>query len=433
MLLSHADALLYNEGSGFTVLRDAYIGILSDTIRYIGADSPKEDYGTEKNLSGKLVLPGLYNAHTHTPMTLLRGVGSNLPLDRWLNEAIFPIENRLTAEDIRIGFRLALLELLASGVVSFSDMYLQTEVIGEEVLACGIKANLNCAILLFDEKEEYEKNALVRESLAFFKRYNGTGNGRLIADFGIHAEYTNHASHVRRYTEDCLKMGARMHLHLSETKREHEACKEKYGKTPAEWFASLGVFEIPTSAAHCVWAEDGDIAIFKEKGVNCVHNPSSNMKLGSGFMPVQKLLDAGVNVALGTDGAASNNNLNLFEEMHLAALIHKGHTLDATALSPSDVLLMATRNGALAQGRKNCGLLKEGYKADLIAIDMQRPHLIPAFDIPALLVYSAQASDVVLTMADGRILYENGQYLTLDADRTLHDAKKVTEQLYGGH
>ncbi len=431
MLLSHADVLRYDAQTGFAVLRDAYIGIAGDTIRYIGTIRPREAYGAEKNLSGKLVLPGLYNAHTHTPMTLLRGVGSNLPLDRWLNEAIFPLEARLTAEDIHTGTRLALMELLASGVVSFSDMYYQTEITAEEVLSCGIKANLNSPILGFDPDEPYECNGRIKQSLAFFRNYNGAGNGRLVADFAIHAEYTNNAAHVRRYAVDCAALGARMHLHLSETKREHEACKQKYGKTPAEWFASLGVFESPASAAHCVWVEDGDIAIFREKGVSCVHNPSSNMKLGSGFMPVLKLLDQNINVALGTDGAASNNNLNLFEEMHLAALLHKGHALDATVLSPEDVLLIATRNGALAQGRKDCGLLQEGYKADLIAIDLQRPHLIPALDIPALLVYSAQASDVCMTMADGRILYENGQYLTLDAERTMYDVKQASKRIYG--
>lgn len=431
MLLSHADVLRYDAQTGFAMLRDAYIGIADDTIRYIGTSRPREAYGAEKNLSGKLVLPGLYNAHTHTPMTLLRGVGSNLPLDRWLNEAIFPLEARLTAEDIRTGTRLALMELLASGVVSFSDMYYQTEITAEEVLSCGIKANLNSPILGFDPDEPYECNGRIKQSLAFFRNYNGAGNGRLVADFAIHAEYTNNAAHVRRYAVDCAALGARMHLHLSETKREHEACKQKYGKTPAEWFASLGVFESPTSAAHCVWVEDGDIAIFRKKGVSCVHNPSSNMKLGSGFMPVLKLLDQNINVALGTDGAASNNNLNLFEEMHLAALLHKGHALDATVLSPEDVLLMATRNGALAQGRKDCGLLQEGYKADLIAIDLQRPHLIPALDIPALLVYSAQASDVCMTMADGRILYENGQYLTLDAERTMYDVKQASKRIHG--
>lgn len=431
MLLSHADVLRYDAQDGFAVLRDAYIGIADDTIRYIGTSRPIESYGTEKDLSGKLILPGLYNAHTHTPMTLLRGVGSNLPLDRWLNEAIFPLEAQLTAEDIRTGTRLAFMELLASGVVSFSDMYYQTEITAEEVLSCGIKANLNSPILSFDPEEPYACNSRVQQSLAFFHNYNGAGNGRLIADLAIHAEYTNNLAHVRQYAEDCAALGARMHLHLSETKSEHEACKLKYGKTPAEWFASLGVFKSPTSAAHCVWIEDGDIAIFQENNVSCVHNPSSNMKLGSGFMPVQKLLRQGINVALGTDGAASNNNLNLFEEVHLAALLHKGHALDATVLTPEDVLLMATRNGALAQGRTNCGLLQEGYKADLIAIDLYRPHLVPALDIPALLVYSAQASDVYMTMADGRILYENGQYLTLDAERTMYDVKQASKRIHG--
>ncbi len=428
LLLSHADVLV-NDGV-WRVIKNGYVGIDGDTIRYIGDERPKEKYTSEKNLSGHILMAGLYNLHTHTAMTLLRGLGSDLPLDRWLHEAMFPIEAKLTAPDISVGTRLAMMEMLASGVVSFSDMYDQSRVAVEEVVNAGMKANLNRPILAFDPSEPYEKNFRVRESLEFFRDCNGAGGGRVIADFSIHAEYTSYAELVRRYGEDCKKAGARMHLHLSETKKEHEECKARHGKTPAQWFFDLGVLENPTIAAHCVMVEPQDIEILKEKGVTCVHNPSSNMKLGSGFMPIQTLLDHGVNVAIGTDGAASNNNQNLFEEMHIASIIHNGYTGDPTIMKPNDLLLMATKNGAAAQGRTDGGELAVGKKADFIAVNLDAPHMMPVHDIPALLVYSAQASDVTMTMVNGKILYENGAFLTIDYDKVKFDLAQAMERLF---
>ena len=222
-----------------------------------------------------------------------------------------------------------------------------------------------------------------------------------------------------------------MHLHLSETEKEQRECLEKYGKTPAQWFRDLGTFDSPAYAAHCVAVTEGDLEILLEKGVSVVHNPTSNMKLGSGFAPVQRMLDLGVNVALGTDGAASNNNLNLMEELHLAAVIHNGYHRDPTLLKPARLLAMATRNGARLQGREDTGSLETGKKADIIALDLDRPHLYPNLDTMALAVYAAQGSDVVMTMVDGRILYENGEFLTLDKDRILHGARAAVKRLYG--
>ncbi len=430
MLLSHADILIYDDG-GWSVLHDGYIGIEGETIRYVGAKRPFEQYGTEKTLSGRLLMPGLYNTHTHTPMTLLRGVGSGLPLHRWLHEAIFPVEARMKEPDISAGTRLALMEMLASGVVSFTDMYDYAHITAAEVVNAGMKANLNRPLLGFDTAEPYEKNAHAIASLAFFKEFNGWGGGKIIADFAIHAEYTSFEGIVRPYAEDCRRAGARMHLHLSETRREHEECKARHGgRTPTEWFRDLGVLENPTTAAHCVMAEPKDIEIFMEKGVTCVHNPTSNMKLGSGFMPARAMLDAGVNVALGTDGTASNNNLNLFEEMHLAALIHCGYREDPTAMQVGEVLRMATISGAIAQGRADCGKIAAGNKADIIAVDLNGPHMKPVLDLPALLVYSAQAADVCMTMVDGRILYENGEFLTIDRERAERDVQEAAGRLF---
>lgn len=428
LLLKNADLLVYK--NGWRVIKNGFVGIDGAMIRYVGAQKPDEAYDREKDLSGHLLMPGFYNMHTHTSMTLLRGLGSGLPLDRWLHEAMFPIEAKLTAEDISVGTRLAMLEMLACGVVSFTDMYDKPHITADEVLQAGMKANLNRPILVFDPDEPYESNWRVKESLEFFQAYHGKSNGRLTVDFGIHAEYTSFAKQVRRYGEDCKRLGARMHLHLSETPKEHEECKARNGKTPARWFYDLGVLDNPTIAAHCVMVEPEDIELLLEKDVTCVHNPSSNMKLGSGFMPIQVLLNRGIRVAIGTDGAASNNNLNLLEEMHIASLIHKGYAGDPTIVGPDELLLMATKNGAEAQGRLDCGELAVGKRADLIAINMDAPHLMPAHDIPALLIYAAQASDVAMTMVDGTILYENGTYLTIDYEKVKRDVQQTMNRLF---
>jgi 5-methylthioadenosine/S-adenosylhomocysteine deaminase len=222
-----------------------------------------------------------------------------------------------------------------------------------------------------------------------------------------------------------------MHIHLSETASEHEGCKQRHGKTPARYFSDLGVFDNPTVAAHCVMAEPEDIEIMLEKGVTPVHNPSSNMKLGSGFMPVKDMLAKGVNVALGTDSAASNNNLNMFEELHLASVIHKGYQKDPTIVHPAELLFMATRAGAKAQMRPDCGALEAGKKADVAAVNLNAPHLMPVHDIPSLLVYSAQASDIAMTMVDGKILFENGNYTTIDVEKVKFDLDKSIARLFG--
>lgn len=427
-LLKNADILLQSAGV-WSTLQKACLGIDGNKIAYIGQEEP-EGYDQVKDMAGHLLMPGLYNLHTHTSMVLLRGLGSDLPLERWLKEAMFPVEAKMTEEDIDVGSRLAMMEMLACGVVSFTDMYDFPRITAREIEKAGMKANLNRPILSFDENEPYEKNFRVAESVEFFKDCNGMADGRIAVDYGIHAEYTSHPEIVRRYAEDCKRAGARMHLHLSETEKEHEECKQRNGgKTPARYFYDLGVLDNPTIAAHCVMVEPEDIEILREKGVTAVHNPSSNMKLGSGFMPIMDLFAKGVNVAIGTDGAASNNNLNLMEEMHLASVIHNGYHKDATIVKPGEVLMMATANGAAAQGRADCGALEVGRRADIVAIDLSAPHLMPRYDIPALLTYAAQGSDVAMTMVDGKILYEKGEFKTIDAEQVRHDVAAAAARL----
>ena len=430
LLLRHCDILAAGE-TGFRALKDAYLGIDGDTIDYIGTEEPKAAYDQTKDMSGRLLLPGLINCHGHSPMVLLRGVGSDLPLQEWLFEKMMPIEDRLTAEDIRTGNALALLEMISTGTTSYSDMYFEPQTAAENAIAAGIKANLSRPVQCFDKDERYEDNFRARQSIQLFKDFHGAAEGRVRIDFAIHAEYTCFEHIVRPYSAACRELGGRMQVHLSETKKEHDECVAKYGKTPARWFCDLGTFDSPTAAAHCVWVTEEDMALMLEKGVSPIHNPTSNMKLGSGFAPIQRMLDLGLNVALGTDGAASNNNLNLMEELHLAAVLHNGYHRDPTILKPAQLLAMATRSGAKLQGREDTGELAVGKKADIIALDLTKPHMYPDLDPMALTVYSAQGSDVAMTMVDGKILYENGEFLTLDADKILYEAKAAVKRLYG--
>ena len=430
LLLKHC-GILATEGTGFRCLENAYLGVDGDTIDYIGTEKPQGPYDREKDMAGRLLLPGLINCHGHSPMVLLRGVGSDLSLQEWLFGKIMPIEDKLTAEDIKIGNQLALLEMLSTGTTSYSDMYFEPQTAVENALACGIKANISRPVQCFNKDETYAENFRAKESIQLFKNHHGAGDGRVRIDFSVHAEYTCFEHIVGPYSADCKSLGGRMHIHLSETKKEHDECVEKYGKTPARWFYDLGTFDCPTAAAHCVFVTEEDMALMLEKGVSPIHNPTSNMKLGSGFAPIQRMLDLGLNVTLGTDGAASNNNLNMLEELHLAAVLHNGYHRDPTILKPAQLLAMATRNGARLQGREDTGELAVGKKADIIALDLTRPHMVPNFDPLALTVYSAQGGDVVMTMVDGKILYENGEFLTLDADKILHEADAAARRLHG--
>ncbi|MBR0081323.1 MAG: amidohydrolase [Clostridia bacterium] len=430
LLLKNCIALTDDGNGGFARLEPAFVGITDDTITYLGTARPAGDW-TEKDLGGAILIPGLVNGHTHAAMTLLRGRGSGLPLHRWLNEAIFPIEDRLTPADIAAGNALAQMEMLRTGTTSYSDMYFAEETAAQLCLQSGMKVNLSRPITCFDDGEHAADSTRARESLELFDTWHGKANGRIRVDFAIHAEYTCRERIAREYAELGAARGARMHLHLSETQREHDACKATYGKTPTEWFRDLGVLNLPTGAAHCVTLEDGDIEILKAYGATAVHNPSSNLKLGSGFMRLKTLLDSGLNVALGTDGAASNDNLDMLEEMHLAAMIHNGALQDPTAIRAADVLRMATAGGARLQGREDTGSIAVGKKADLVAIGPNAPHMLPMFDPVAALAYSVQGSDVCMTMVDGRVLYENGEYRTIDADRVRYEVQKALGRLYG--
>ena len=433
-LFAHAGILAWKENR-FHYIPDGYLGVDGDTIDYVGAQKPAQVYDETRDMSGRLLMPGLVDAHCHSAMTLLRGVGSDLPLDKWLFEKMMPVENRMTAEDIAAGNELAMMEMIASGITSFSDMYMEPRTAIRSNEKIGMKMNVCRVLQAFDPNEPPEQNKRIPESVELYEEMHGAQNGRVRIDFAVHAEYTSNDATTKAYADRVrpfVERGAQMQIHLSETQKEHDECIARHGMTPAAWFEKMGIFDIPTGAAHCVAVTPADMEILKRKGVTAIHNPTSNMKLGSGFAPVPELLDMGVNVALGTDGAASNNNLNMFEEMHLAAIIHNGFRHNAVIMQPEQVLRMATVNGAKMQGRDDTGRLEVGKKADIIAVDFRgRAHMYPAFEPMAMLVYAAQASDVSMTMVDGKILYEEGNFLTLDRERVLANARAAVARLYG--
>ncbi len=393
-----------------------WVGVLDGKIDYIGDTEPADaaKYGEKYDGEGRLLMPALYNAHSHAPMTLLRGYAENLPLQAWLEQKCWPFEGKMTGEDNYWATLLAGAEMLRYGVVSFSDMYYFTAERARAVEDLGMKANLCVSPIAFEPKpiQEYPMFAEMEDGLS---RIDGMADGRIRFEACIHAEYTNNDVTAKSVFDWARGHNMRIHVHASETKSEVEDCRARHdGMSPIQWLESLGAFDVPAIAAHCVWVDDDDIAILAKRGVTVAHNPASNMKLSSGFAPLKKFLDAGVNVAIGTDGMASNNNHDMFQDMYLMALLPKGYELDPTFVTPKQALRSATRAGALAQGREDCGLLKQGYAADLCVLDITGPSWCPVNDMLTNVVYAGHGSDVVLTLCDGKVVYRDGIWPTID-------------------
>ena len=394
-------------------------------IREITKEAIKHPVDDTVDCGGDLLMPAFYNIHCHAAMTLFRGYGEDLPLQRWLEEKIFPAEELLTPNSVYVATKLAVAEMLRNGIASFSDMYMFEDSVARAVLETGIKANLSRSLVSFDPSFDLKTDSRFAEAKALVKEFQNAGEGRVKIDLSLHAEYTNRPRYCAEVAEYAVSHGLRMQLHLSETEKEHKECIARHGKTPTAFFRDLGVLNTPTTAAHCVYVTDEDIAILAEKGVSVAHNPVSNLKLGSGVMPIRKMLDAGVNVGLGTDGVASNNRLDVLREMQTAAILHKGINRDPAIVKAHELPALATVNGALAQGRNDCGRVEVGMKADLILIDRNSLHNMPTYDDYAMLAYSADSRDVKMTMVDGRILYRNGEYTLIDEERLRYESREV--------
>lgn len=360
---------------------------------------------TEKS-NNRLVLPGLMNCHGHTAMTLVRGLGGGLPLQRWLEEAIFPVEAKMRPEDVYAGTAWGVREMLAGGTTSVADMYDFPGDCARAFAEGGMKARVCRVGLGFVPGR-------LNDCIEFTRSFNSSlaphPSSLVSVDLCIHSEYLTDEAFCRGLAEANKELKRPLHVHVSETEKEHNECIARHGKTPIAYLAETGLLDHGGYAAHCVWCTDDDFRIMAEKGVSLIHNPTSNMKLGSGFARVPRAMELGVNVALGTDGCASNDNLDLFEEMHIASLIHKGLAKDPTVLSAWDVVDMATVNGAKALGLSDTGEIAVGKKADLCVVDLDKPHLTPCLDIPNLVVNSMHASDVAETWVDGKRVYKKSK------------------------
>lgn len=377
--------------------------------------------------SGSIVLPGLINAHTHLSMGLLRNYADDLDLHTWLTEKIWPVEAKLSEEDIYWSSLLGTAELIRFGVTSFADMYYFQEATCRAVETAGIRGNIG--LTFFGDSEATTERLSAYHEM--FSAWNGRCNGRIHLDAAPHAIYTCTADTLREAAAFAEEHGCRIHIHLSETRKEVEDSMREHGATPVAYVNSLGLFDIPTYAAHCVHLLEEDWSILKDNQVYPIHNPTSNLKLGSGIADVPKMLEMGLKPALGTDGSSSNNNLNLLEEMHIASILHKGFHEDPTLLTSYQVLEMATINGAKALGIDQfCGSLEIGKAADLILIDTEKPHLTPLNNPISAAVYSVQAGDIHTVMCNGEILFAQGKITAFNEREILEEARARADRIF---
>ena len=380
------------------VLTHAYLVIQDHQITYIGQKMPDMVFDQVIDGKEKVVMPGLVNAHTHVAMTLLRSYADDMNLQDWLFQKIFPFEDTLTSEKVYEGSQIGIEEMLRSGTTCFCDMYFFQKETARAAEEAGIRAVLCEGITDSVLETKLEKT---KDLFSTIKP-----DGRIRVGISPHAVYTCQPDTLKRCAEFAKEHGMLIHTHLSETGVENTDCLRDYQMTPAALMEACGLFESPTVAAHCVHLSEEDKKILKKYQVTVVHNPVSNLKLASGVAEIPDLVKRGISVALGTDGASSNNNLNMFEEIKLTGILHKGITGDPTVLPAWEVLKMATVNGARALGFQDLGMLKEGYLADMIILDFSAPHLKPNHNTVSNLVYAAQGSDVETTIVDGKIVWQ---------------------------
>lgn len=396
------------------------VWIDSNKIVYVGPKKDVEKFEREINLNGNLLMPTFKNAHTHSAMTFGRSFSDDLPLDKWLNDKIFPIEAKLESEDIYKLSKLAFLEYLTSGTSACFDMYYFPESMAKASVDFGFRTVMCGAVNNF--KESVEK---LEE---YYNTYNNF-NELISYKLGFHAEYTTKREILEGISELAQKYKAPVFTHSSETKSEVEGCIERYGKTPTELFEELGLWNYGGGGYHSVWLSDNDMQIYKKRGLWAVINAGSNAKLASGIADVQKMSNLGLNLAVGTDGPSSNNALDMFREMYLISILQKLKHNDAAAMDANEILKAATVGSARCMGLDNCDCIAEGKLADLTVIDLNRPNMQPINNITKNLVYSGSKDDVKMTVINGKILYENGEFVNIDKEEIYYNTQKITNRL----
>jgi 5-methylthioadenosine/S-adenosylhomocysteine deaminase len=391
---------------------DVLVDVEAGEIVAVGPDIGAGDETLDAD--GGLVIPGLVNAHTHVAMTLMRGYADDKPLGAWLQEDIWPIEAELTPEDVRAGAELGVLEMIKSGTTAFADMYFEVEAIADAVEAGGVKALLGYTALTVD-KDDDAATADVERSLEVAETLDGAADGRIRTNVQPHSLTTVGEAYLREIAGAARERGFPLHFHANETTGEVDPIVDREGQRPIAWADDLDLLQDGAILAHGTHLDDEEIALLADRDVTVAHNPAANAKLASGVAPVQRMLDAGVRVALGTDGPASNNVLDVVRAMRDAALVGKiADEYDAEALSAETAIEMATANGAAALGFEDAGRVEPGAAADLAVVDVERPHLTPRHDLLSHLVYAATGSDVRHTVCDGRVLMRDREVLTMD-------------------
>jgi len=423
-ILIHRCIILPMKNESF--LEDGVLAIKNGKIIFIGKSSHATDIRAETTIDakGKVAMPGLINCHTHVPMTLFRGLAEDKPLDTWLKEAIWPLESKLKPDDIYAGALLGCLEMIKGGSTCFADMYFHENMVAKAAAESGLRCVLAQGI--FEAGNEMRGKKLLSEAVNFVTSFNMHANGRIHTMLGPHAAYSCSPELLAKIREKASELGVGVHTHLAESRGMFKEFERKSGFSEVEFLEKIDFFDVHVLAAHCINLSRKDMHILSKHRVNVVHVPVANMKLGLGVARIKELVDSGVNVGLGTDGPASNNSLDMFETMKFAALLQKLAYHDPTVMSAYTVLKMATINGAKAlRLEKDVGSLEIGKKADIILIDLSKPHLKPLHNVFASIVYSARASDVNTVIVDGQVLMENRQVKTLDEHDVVAKVEKT--------
>lgn len=409
------------------LLRNGALSVVGEKIEAVGAELPGP-YDRIVDASGKILMPGLVNAHTHSPMTLLRGLKDDCTLDEWLQDYIWPAEAALSREDYYTGALLGIAELLATGTTSVSDMYRASGELIRAARETGIKANI-CESITCDDGFDPAVHASVRESVETVERWGGDDHGRIRCDTSIQSCWQT-TERLWRYIGDfAAEHGIGIHIHLAETKAELEHCRNLYGASPVRLLEKAGVFRNRVVAVHGIYLDEEDRRILREHGACLVHDPASNLKCCCGFANLKAWREAGLHMALGTDGVCSNNAADMFETMKLTSLVQKMLAEDPCFLTAEELLTMATREGLYSQGRTGeAGILRPGLDADIIAVSETFPSMQPSLSPCANLVYSASGAMVRMTMVRGRILYEDGKFTTIDMDSLLTKIREITSR-----
>jgi 5-methylthioadenosine/S-adenosylhomocysteine deaminase len=433
------DCIIYGDyvltmDESLTVIRNGAVVVKGNAILETGASDVISTKYISNNIikgQGRVVLPGLINTHTHAAMVYFRGIADDLPLNEWLNNHIWPAENAwLSPEFISDAIELACLEMLKGGITTYNDMYFYEDAAGKTAKRIGMRAVLGVGILDFPTKSASCTDEYLRNAETFVKDWKG--DELITPCIAPHALYTCGPESLRRSKALAERYGVPLHIHLSETEWEVREVLSRYKKRPVEHLENIGFLDENVLAAHCVWVEDNEIELLAKRKVGVAHCMESNLKLASGFAPVASMIAEGVKVSFGTDGAASNNDMNILSEMSTTAKVHKALSQDPTVLDSRTILLMATRWGAEATGfGDRTGSLEKGKLADIITINLNKPHLTPLYDVYSHIVYAAMASDVETVMVNGKIIVDAGKLMTLDEQEILHKACKWCEKIKG--